>query len=567
MAVYNPLSSRATNLANLKAAVQALISDLPDGSKVLDTEAAAKLFADELRFAVSQNANFLAESDRAAYLASTSPAQSRMRESATRISTVVRRDNWVARPDWPITSTAESKEQRVAKIDSYQAESISIVHDIINYFEGKLKNLKPFFAEWLDGNMLNLDELDEDGNVVPGSFPDAEDARREETRTYIATFVTDRGEESGPSAPAEIVRYDSRDVLRVDLPAVPPGRFIQSIRLYRSSVATGAAFQFHSEHPVGTTFIANDNKAQAELQEPCPTIGWDEPPSDLAALAGMANGIMVGGSGRVSIRLSVPYHPYAWPVDFEQTLEYPWVGMVSFGNIAFIGTEGKPYFLTATDPGSASLDKIESMQAMLSARTLAAVPGGAMYASPDGLAFASPGRPVEVVTAGIYDRDQWQALGPQDGFAAYHDGAYYLFLLTKTLVFDVESKKVSTLDVVATAAFSDLSTDTLYVATGTSVIGLFGGGSMRTGTWRSGKIILPGHAKMAWLQVESSFESPVTVRIYRDNSVLLVERVLTSIEPVRMPDGSYNQFEIEVTAACRVTRVVVAETTREIQSV
>lgn len=265
--------------------------------------------------------------------------------------------------------------------------------------------------------------------------------REVETRSYLFTWVSDRGEESGVSPASVLLELDGNDSVTVTVPAPPVDRFIVGWRLYRSSTTnSGAAWQLIADKNAANAVIEDgefnyfdadvltysDSLTQGELQEPCPTITWAEPPEDLIGLVGLPNGIMAGFFGK-TLCFCEPYEGHAWPVEYQQPLEFNIVGLGVFGQTLVVLTEGHPYYASGADSASMSLQKMESTQACASKRTIASMEGGVVYASPDGLCLAGP-QGVELMTQGAFDRDDWQALDLPNCFGAFAEGVYHLFV-------------------------------------------------------------------------------------------------------------------------------------------
>lgn len=250
----------------------------------------------------------------------------------------------------------------------------------------------------------------------------------ESTRAYIYTYVTDWGEESAPSDPSELVTLDQNDTCTVTIPAstvAAPYGPITSWRLYRSSSSsTTAAYQFVGEYPIATLSVT-DTKLQEELEEPCPTLTWVEPPENLRGLVALPNGILAGFFGK-TVCFSEPYHPYAWPVEYQQTVGYNVVGLGVFGQTLVCLTEGKPSYFSGADSASMSEQKMESPQACISKRSIASSEGGVFFASPDGICLADHSG-INLLTLGAYNKDDWQALGVTNSFATFAEGMYYIF--------------------------------------------------------------------------------------------------------------------------------------------
>lgn len=250
-----------------------------------------------------------------------------------------------------------------------------------------------------------------------------------ETRSYYFTYVTDRGEESAPSDPSDLIELDQNDSVQVTRAVAgvsAPYGTLTHWRLYRSSTTnTGAAFAFVAEIAIGTLSYT-DEKLQEELGETCPTSTWVEPPADLFALVGLPNGILAGlaDDGRV-LCFCEPESQYAWPVEYQIPLQYPGVALGVFGQTVVVLTMGPPSYVSGADSASMAEQKMESPQACISKRSVVSTEGGVIYASPDGICIAGPAG-VQLLTAGAYSKDDWQALGLTTSFAEFSEGVYYL---------------------------------------------------------------------------------------------------------------------------------------------
>jgi hypothetical protein len=413
-----------------------------------------------------------------------------------------------------------------------------------------------------------------------------------DTRFYIVTFVTDWGEESEPSEVSDLLEPDQNDSCTVNRPALTTGepyatRNIVKWRLYRSNVGSQtAAFQFVDEMLIATANYTDEKKG-AELGEVCPSTTWTEPPyrQDVQAegwpkpvvgtnpflrgLTGMPNGIMAGFLDN-TVAFCEPYIPYAWPVEYQITTEHPIVGLGVFDTTLFVGTTGNPYFISGSDSASMSAQKLDSNQSCVSALSIVSVQGGVLYVSPDGLCLAAPGG-VQVVSQGLYTREDWQTLNPSSMMAVEHERIYYLFYDNGTpgcLSFDLTSKKLGRVDLSADAVFVDKLNDVLYTARGASVTAVFGGTLRRTARWKSARQVLPLHASLAWVQAygDQTADNPVTVRWYGDGE-LKYTATLNDTKPQRLPAGRWVEHEVEVESKSRVTSLMLASSTGELQQI
>lgn len=419
------------------------------------------------------------------------------------------------------------------------------------------------------------------GSDNPDGILDVDPDRIVQARFYVATYVTDRGEESAPSPVSDMVEIDQNDSVTVTVAAPPAGRHVVKWRLYRSNTGRAASsFQFVDEM-LATTPRYTDTLKAAQLGEVCPTLTWAEPPfrvdsgsaspmkppkgADpyLRGAVGMPNGIVAGFIDNF-VAFCHPYHPYAWPVEYQITTEWPIVGLGVFGQTLFVGTAGAPYLISGSDSASMSAIKLPSQQACVSRRSIASVGNGVIYASPDGLCMATPAG-VELLTGALFAREDWQALGPESIFGAVHEGVYYFWTARGCHALDFAARKLGTVDVQATAVCLDAVSDHLYVAEGGRIRKLFADGR-RQGLWRSGRVVLPQHTPLAWVQADGdqSELTPLTVRWFGDGQ-LRHTATLTNTRPQRLPPGRWREHEIEVQGAARVTCVLLTSSTQELQ--
>ena len=387
-----------------------------------------------------------------------------------------------------------------------------------------------------------------------------------DTRFYVVTFITSYGEESAPSPVSDQFDVDQNDNVSVNRPAVPSGYGITTWRIYRSNTSSAATqFQYVMQLPVSFA-LNNDGLTAAALGEPVTTTGWAPPPANLRGLCGIAGGIMAGYFDN-TVCFCESNAPHAWPFRYQQYVKFPITGMLAFGQTLFVGTRGSPYLFSGASPASMSPQELPSSQACVSSRSIVSLPNGVLYASPDGICMAGYNG-VVLVSANLFSREDWQALNPSSIIAALHDNVYYFIYNTGTATgcyaLDFTAGKLTKVALAASALFVDQITDTLYLLNGATIQAVFTTGR-RTGIYRTGIIKLDRQQPLAWLQVDSDFSAPVTVLWYGDG-VLRYTATLTSITPVRLPSGRYLEHEIEVQGTARVTRVMLASTTAELQA-
>ena len=495
-----------------------------------------------------------------------------------------------------ITATDAENLKRVAAMLSAQSRASAASAAIEALYRSKRDGL-------LDKLKANTDLL---GLVKSENNPNgiiAVDADQViEDRYYVMTWVDDWGQESAPCDPTTQLTMDQNDTATITMPTVPSGRSIVKYRVYRSVAGTDqAAFMFVAEvltsattpRTIGgvTATVAGytDSKLSSDLRTgTLKTIGWDEPPVRTAT-AGITNTApylrgLAGGPGGVIagfidnfVAFCEPYYPYAWPAKYQQPLLFPVVCVLPFGTSWFVGTKANPYILYGDSPANYVPQKLNDSQACVSARSAVAAMGGVFYASPDGYCFASQNG-VEVVTQGLFAQEDWQKLTPESIFAVVQDSVLYFWYTGNgggCYGLDMVAKKLTRHDIPATAVYQDAVTDAAYVASGGGVYRLFAG-ARATGRFVSGEMVLQSAAPLAWVKIvgEQTPAAPVTFKWWArdvptsDNATpaLTLRRTATvsNILPVRLPAGRYMEHMVEISSTARVTDVLMASSTEEL---
>ena len=409
-------------------------------------------------------------------------------------------------------------------------------------------------------------------SVVAPSFP-AGSRIDEETRIYVETFVTDKGEESQPSPASALLTLDSNDTVTITCNAAPVGRNVAKRRIYRSATGTStSAFKLQGEYPIATVAVT-DAKPASQLNDICPTFGWLEPPPGLKGLTGIDNGMMLGFVG-FTLYVCEPYHPYAYPAKYDKPLASQIVGIVAINGGAFIGTTGRPYVVYGTDAASLSEERIGSKVPCASAQSMVAIESSVFYASPDGIALFENGQ-VANVTQDLISRKDWQSYVPSTMRAAEYDGMYFVYF-TKVggekgcLIFDYKSRSLVERSQGADAVFSDATG--IYTINGTgSQNALPTTGPRHVAVWKSKTFRLPKEASFGWIAIDSDFDNngvptTVTVKTYA-NDVLHHVAVVSTSAPVRHKPGRNKEWRIEIESAAIVFGCVAATTTEELKEV
>lgn len=394
-----------------------------------------------------------------------------------------------------------------------------------------------------------------------------------DNRAYVYTNITVYGEESAPSPASSIVEVQSGQTVEIlGFTAAPGGNGSTTARrIYRSvsSPSGTTAYFFVKEIPVATS-STNDDVGDS-IGEPIASSDWVAPPSTMFGLTAMANGVLVGFNGN-DVCLSEAYVPYAWPVAYRLSTDFPIVGGKAIGNQTVVLTTGNPYLLTGTAPESMSLTKLEWPFGCVSKRSIVCVGGGVIYASPVGLCLVDGSGQVTNITEPLLTAEQWAELNPESLRAYLYNGQYFGFYDTGSVQagFILEPREaeaaLSYLDSFATAGYTDPVQNELYLKIDTKIQKWDETGAYTDYTWRSGVVTLDQPRNFSVGQV-SAAAYPVTLNLYADG-VLKHTQAVANGSPFRLPSGFLGaEYEVELTGTNEVYKAVIASTVAELKEV
>lgn len=387
-----------------------------------------------------------------------------------------------------------------------------------------------------------------------------------ETRVYTWTWVNKEGGFSIESAPAPASNgVDVRAGQNVNISGLqdaPGGEYVfTDRRIYRS---VNGIYLFVKEIPAAnTTFI--DDVDPDELGEELPTLNWAAPPSNLKGLTNLPNGLMAGFVGR-DVYFCDPYHPYAWPEEYIQTIDYPIVGFGRMDTTLAVLTTGVPYFIQGTHPTTMAVTKSDLQQACVSKRSIVSHGGAVFYAAPDGLMMLSPSGS-KIVTENLFSYDQWQSYFKPESIHAYqHDSQYIAFYDNGTtqggFIFDMRTGQIITHDIYAEAGFQDLQRDKLFLAFSDRSLKVWGQGSTKSYTWKSKLFTQPQEVSFSCGQLEAE-SYPMTMKIYADGNLIHTQTVQNR-NPFRLPAKRGRDWEFQVEGSNEVFSAAIATSMTEL---
>lgn len=288
-------------------------------------------------------------------------------------------------------------------------------------------SLMPFTAKSIDG----LADEDDKGDEDKKTDTDATDGMRSTSYCYTLVRSLAGGliqQESAPSPPSPVIDIGKGDGALVSGFVVPKldGLAVTAIRLYRTVSGTEAAnFRFVAEFPVSTAKYKDtihDKDISADILR---TSIWDPIPDDATGLIKTDNGLYAAFRGN-ELLVSEPFVPYAFPEPYRLTVEDRIVALAHVDSTIVILTTGRPYLAQGSVPESLQLVHLPIEQACVSAHSVGFLPGGIVYASPDGLMLFTSNEQT-LLTGGVYTREQWQALHPENLLGAVLDDRYVGF--------------------------------------------------------------------------------------------------------------------------------------------
>ena len=390
-----------------------------------------------------------------------------------------------------------------------------------------------------------------------------------ETRVYTFTYVNSWDEESTPysatSMTASTEHIYAGETVTVTMPTAPTGNYnVTKKRIYRSAAGSSdTSFFFVAEVDVAVTTYA-DTIAGDSLGEAIPSLTWVHPKADMQGLVGLPNGVMAGFKGN-DIYLSEPYRPFAWPVQYMQTVGYPVVGLAVVDTTLVVMTKGRPYFIQGSHPDAMVMIEADVNQSCISKKSIVVINKHVFYASPDGLVGLSAGGSA-VVTEGMFDKEAWQAMLPT-GLIGYRFEDQYIGFLPATssgnrgFVYDMKAKTWNFHNLVATGGYNDLRHDNLYLIVG-GELSKWDTGTDLDYAWKSKKFTFSEPKGFTCYRVQAE-AYPVTFKLWRDGTLILTKSV-TDSGLQRIPAGLGNDWEFQLNGAVEVYNVQIAQSPMEL---
>lgn len=438
--------------------------------------------------------------------------------------------------------------------------------------------------------------------------------------SYVYTVVNNDGEEGPPSRPSSVIQLtdDESGNLRIDYSAITttnynittqasdPNGVGSKIRIYRSnSGSTNTAFQFADTIPFGDHGAVGyewvDTNTAITLGEVLPSATWIGPPDDntslyptgpLQGLIPLASSVLVGFTGK-RLCVSERYLPHAWPIQYRITLDRDIIAIASTRGGVAVLTDGKPIFVTGTDPAALSQQTIDFSQSCVNKDSVVDMGDYVIYAGPDGLC-ALEGPQGRVLTEGQITAADWnESFYPTQIKAFRHENTYVAFYTDGVThggwVFDPRGG-TSALSTISRSSevkggFVDQRDNELYIIDGSNIKKYRGSTNYKTAKYKSKKFVTEKTTSMGWLSVTAE-GYPITAKVWADD-VLIADYTLdtdsvngyafTTTEPaglsaslhepvMRLPAVQAQVFEVQIESAFTVNDFCLAQSMAEIQA-
>lgn len=302
-----------------------------------------------------------------------------------------------------------------------------------------------------------------------------------EARSYIVCYVRqwpdgtiDVGKSSEPYAtswdaaarrtidvrPGQTVKISVNNISDTDIAKTG----VNKVYIYRSEVTSSgqALYSYVDQFDINPSHVTNnpnatwntggwyeylDKKANTQLGEACPSIYWDPPVDGLKGLVSLQNGLFAAYKDS-TVYVSDWNAPHAWPYEHTVTIDYPIVGLGSFGNTIVVCTEAAPVLIVVQDPTNPTTKAIQENCPCVSADSIVNTRNGVIFASQNGLVLINSTSPA-FITEKLLTQDEWLPLHPESLKGAFLNNTYYGFFTNPTdtaagFIFDLDSYTYST---------------------------------------------------------------------------------------------------------------------------
>ena len=394
------------------------------------------------------------------------------------------------------------------------------------------------------------------------------DPENTEQIAFVHTLVTSLDEESAPSPLSAPIAFTVGQSVRLsNFGTVPSARLVNRRRIYRTvtDFAGNANLFFVAE--IGSGFTTFDYLAASHpVVEPISTTNFDAPVADIQGFTTMPNGMVAGFKDR-TLYFCEPYQLHAWPIAYSLKVDYPIVGLASFGPSLAVMTTGTPYVAQGSHPDNMVLTKIEQNLPCVAARGIVDLGYAAAYPSNDGLVSISSAG-AQLVSQSLFSREVWQAMKPELFVAAQYEGRYAFIHQIKGgaakgigfIDLTGETPFYITTSSAGNDLFYEIETGKVFVleADGVTITQFDGPTSAaRQMTWRSKRFDTPMLTNFGAARLDVDGTGSSQAAIYGNGTLISTITGNNSVQ--RLKGGRLDdRFEIEITGTQEVSMFAMA---------
>lgn len=333
--------------------------------------------------------------------------------------------------------------------------------------------------------------------------------------TYVYTYYTALGQESGPSEPSTAVTLTAQKASLTGIlngPAGTAGKYV-----YRVLNGTYLKVLTIADN---TTTTGEDNLTRVQLEACDPLLTEDYGPApNLEGLCVKARqGKLAGWIGNEWWD-SAGGAPGAWSQD-SFIFEEPIVACTGTGPYWLVLTAARPYYISGDDWDNYARRPFTNTYGCSAARTLVECDGAFLWWSPRGIIRHVPGGGFDQLMVNAFDDTDIAGYSTSGMHASYVDGYYLLHHSGGTLICDVQSGTVFTESDQTAGATYRANDGTLYLASGNDVKEWAAGAANRTMTIQTAEWAAEGLSDVFYIHGARVFGAGTfTPSWYRDGSL------------------------------------------------
>lgn len=371
-----------------------------------------------------------------------------------------------------------------------------------------------------------------------------------ETRVYIDTFKNNLGRESAPGVPATIVCNGGSTINITALDPMPGGYPDLTTRCIYVST-DGSEYRLVVEQAIATLTAADGGSRGRVLESGGDDTkpAWEMPPASLKGLIGLWNGMLGGFTGK-TYHVCEPYKPWAWPVEYSDTLHYDIVGSGRWLENWLLLTTAQPFIVTGSSPLGMSHRPLDFDQSCASKRSVVNMGHGVCWAGPGGLCYVGQSG-ARNLTEPLIEPELWASMfDPWTMHSNRYESNYVGFYteggVRKGFMLDpLAPEGLIFLDQGARGSYFDPLSDRLYLQDTGNVIKRFNAGSRVAVTWKTGikRHPYPTNPGFALVVADEPVSAEVTLwaNLPQPNGThvwtQVFQRTVVAGEPFSLPSG------------------------------